>query len=104
MLSTPSRRSSHSPLHKRRPERVPLRQICTGKGDEAAKKKLFDGGSPENTSQRTDVWSEEENKALIEFVLFHHSDVWPTFVESHKFVRQTAEFVFKRAKTKRTGT
>jgi hypothetical protein len=69
------------------------------------KRKQFDGGgSPEISSQRTDVWSEEEHKALMEFVPFHCSDAWPTFVKSHKFWKQAAEFVFKRAKAKRTAT
>ena len=44
-----------------------------------------------------DTWSDEENKALVEFVLFHAQEGrWPTFPKSSKFWAEVAEYVQKR--------
>ena len=53
-----------------------------------------------------EAWSEAENKALIEFVLFHCDPaVWPCHSKSSRFWRDAADFVYQRSKSscKRSG-
>ena len=53
------------------------------------------------------VWGDEENKALIEFVLFHCDPaVWPSHKKASKFWSDAANFVQQRSKApvKRTGS
>ena len=49
--------------------------------------------------QPVETWSEEENKSLVEFVLFHTtSDHWPCYPRSSKFWTQASEYVHQRSK------
>ncbi len=54
-----------------------------------------------------ETWSVEENKALVEYVLFHvgDPDTWPSHSKRSKFWKEAAEFVQQRSKalTKRSG-
>ena len=102
MSSTPPRR----PTDKTSKGRVPLRSLATLN---ARKRLLFaeaesQGGPKQPTC--IDTWSDEESKALVEFVLFHAQEGrWPTFPKSSKFWAEVAEYVQKRggSDSKRTG-
>lgn len=54
----------------------------------------------------TEAWSDEENKALVEFVLFHCEPTeWLSHSKTSKFWKDAAEFVWQRSKAtmKRSG-
>ena len=68
------------------------------------RKRLFS----EKTIQLTtsEAWSNEENKALIEFILFHCDPAtWPFYSKTSKFWRDASDFVYHRSKSsiKRSG-
>ena len=72
----------------------------------AQRKRLFSEPQPVPSSA-PEVWSDEENKALIEFVLFHCDPaVWPSHKKASKFWSDAANFVQQRSKAsaKRTGS
>ena len=72
----------------------------------AQRKRLFSEPQPVPSSA-PEVWSDEENKALIEFVLFHCDPaVWPSHKKANKFWSDAANFVQQRSKAsaKRTGS
>ena len=64
---------------------------------------------PEHSSVQytsKESWSEEENKALVEFMLFHSDpSVWPSHSKKSKFWQEAALFIQKRTNTvfQRTG-
>ncbi len=69
-----------------------------------SRKQLFP--VPEPVAKFVDTWTKEENKALVEYVLFHgEPNVWPSHSKGSKFWQLAAEFVQQRsgASTKRTG-
>ena len=54
-----------------------------------------------------ETWSSEENKALVQFVLFHGpEDVWPSHSKNSKFWSEAALFIQRagRSTAKRTGS
>ena len=67
---------------------------------------LFCDLEPVTPSVPVESWRKEENKALVEFVLFHGDpNTWPSFGKRNRFWEEAAEFVQKRTKsvTKHTG-
>ncbi len=69
-----------------------------------SRKQLFP--VPEPVAKFVDTWTKEENKALVEYVLFHGDpNVWHSHSKGSKFRQLAAEFVQQRsgASTKRTG-
>ena len=68
-------------------------------------RRLF--SAPESTGVTCmEMWSEEENKALVKFVLFHGDPaVWPSYSKKSKFRQEAAESVQQRSKVyiKRSG-
>lgn len=57
-------------------------------------------------SLAVETWTNEENRALVEFVLFYSNpNTWPKFSKRHKFWKELADFVQPRARTltKRSG-
>ena len=80
--------------------RVPVRECVF-----TAKKRLsFEDNEVQEeeaspVKQPVETWSEEENKSLVEFVLFHTtSDHWPCYPRSSKFWTQASEYVHQRSK------
>ena len=58
------------------------------------------------SSVSLETWSDDENKALVKFVLFYSSpNAWPTYGKTHKYWREAAEYVQLRSSTRviRTG-
>ena len=63
----------------------------------AQRKRLFSEPQPVPSSA-PEVWSDEENKALIEFMLFHCDPaVWPSHKKASKFWSDAANFVLNKA-------
>lgn len=88
--------AKYSPTGRPRRERSRLPQ----------RRRLFSKPQPVLTSA-PEVWGVEENKALIEFVLFHCDPaVWPSHKKASRFWSDAANFVQQRSKApvKRTGS
>ena len=48
----------------------------------------------------TEVWSTEENKSLVEFVLLHDDPhVWPSHSRTSNFLKCASDFVKQRSKS-----
>ena len=70
-----------------------------------SRRRLFSDAKP-TSAGISEAWSDEENKALVEFVLFHCDPaVWPSHSKTSKFWKDAADFVHQRSKTtvKRSG-
>lgn len=68
-------------------------------------RRLFSSPEPTQVAQAgpgwlREGWSEEENKALVEFILFHGANPseWPTHPHTSKFWKEAAKFVQQRSK------
>ena len=96
-MDTPKRRPRSS---KRRDPIRPTRPVAC--------RKLFSFNDQDvgKVSSTIETWSVEENKALVQFVLFHGlEDTWPSHSKSSKFWSEATLFIQRAggASIKRTG-
>lgn len=87
---TPTFETPHRP---RKSQRVPLKEQGNG---QAYRRCLF----VQDKGEKSEPWSEDELKALVEFVLFN-SESWPTH-KQYEFWNKAADFVRNRASTGHT--
>ena len=93
-MDTPKRR----PKSRASKKRDPIRPV--------ARRRLF-SFDEQGLGKAVETWSSEENKALVQFVLFHGpEDVWPLYSKSSKFWSEAALFIQRagRSTAKRTGS
>lgn len=94
-MDTPKRRAKSSK------KRDPIRPTRPG-----TRRKLFSSNNQDLGIVSTiETWSNEENKALVQFVLFHGlEDAWPSHSKSSKFWSEAALFIQRTggSSTKRT--
>lgn len=96
-MDTPKRRPRSG---KRRDPIRPTRPVAC--------RKLFSSNDQDvgKVSSTIETWSVEENKALVQFVLFHGpEDTWPSHSKSSKFWSEAALFIQRTggASINRTG-
>ena len=81
-----------SPIGRPKSDRADGRRIPVGR-------RLFSGPATSSNVACKQTWSKEEDKALVEFVLFHSDPaVWPSHSKKSKFWKDAATFVQQRSK------
>ena len=81
-----------SPTGRPKSDRADRRRIPVGR-------RLFSVPATSSDMACKQTWSREEDKALVEFVLFHSDPaVWPSHSKNSKFWTDAATFVQQRSK------
>ena len=81
-----------SPTGRPKSDRTDRRRIPVGR-------RLFSAPTISSDVARKQTWSREEDRALVEFVLFHSDPaVWPSHSKKSKFWTEAATFVQQRSK------
>ena len=70
------------------------------------RRRLFTSTPERSPAGSRDPWSDEENKALVKFVLlYYNGDGWPSYKKASMFWKDASEYVKQQsnATQKRTG-
>lgn len=73
---------------------TPKRRPSHGRSRLPPKKRLFGSAEAAPAAElQPEAWSLEENRSLVEFILFSGDDVWPAYPRSSHFWVDAADFV-----------